>query len=219
MIEYHPSSPKDQSRIHQFGKKVLPGIFSGLWADRGRDLERRYLDSRPGRFWKVGCIRNLSSKNRCERSIDLTKGRRNYFPNSRWYSKAVRKRSRIPRINSKAETNRKERRSQWRNSRRIGRVSTGRLKRWRWKLEEFCGLFKVNVPKEETFRIPLKYIDVTRSTHTDLYVVQEKRFDDYWNVDANRYLSDSWKGFKNPPKGYAWFGGATDKSSSDHWAR
>ena len=29
MVEYHPSSPKDQMRIHQFGKKVLPGIFLG----------------------------------------------------------------------------------------------------------------------------------------------------------------------------------------------
>ena len=29
MIEYHPSSPKDQAKIHQFGKKVLPGIFLG----------------------------------------------------------------------------------------------------------------------------------------------------------------------------------------------
>ena len=29
LIEYHPISRKDQSRIHQFGKKVLPGIFLG----------------------------------------------------------------------------------------------------------------------------------------------------------------------------------------------
>ena len=29
MAEYHPSSPKDQMRIHQFGKNVLPGIFLG----------------------------------------------------------------------------------------------------------------------------------------------------------------------------------------------
>ena len=41
------------------------------------------------------------------------------------------------------------------------------------------------LPKEETFPIPLKYIDVTRSTaHTDLDVMQEKRVDDYWNVDT-----------------------------------
>ena len=29
MVEYHPSSPKDLARIHQFCKKVLPGIFLG----------------------------------------------------------------------------------------------------------------------------------------------------------------------------------------------
>ena len=36
------------------------------------------------------------------------------------------------------------------------------------------------VPKEETFSIPLKYIDVARSTHIDLDVMQEKRVNDYW---------------------------------------
>ena len=51
------------------------------------------------------------------------------------------------------------------------------------------------MPQEETFPIPLKYIDVTRSTHTDLDVLQEERIDDNWNVDANKHLSDSWKGF------------------------
>ena len=29
MIEYHPFTAKDKSRIHQFGKKVLPGLFLG----------------------------------------------------------------------------------------------------------------------------------------------------------------------------------------------
>ena len=29
MVEYHPISPRDQSRSDQFGKKVLPGIFLG----------------------------------------------------------------------------------------------------------------------------------------------------------------------------------------------
>ena len=27
MDEYHPMSPRDQARIHQLGKKKLPGIF------------------------------------------------------------------------------------------------------------------------------------------------------------------------------------------------
>ena len=29
MVEYHPITAKDQSRIHQYGKKVLPGLFLG----------------------------------------------------------------------------------------------------------------------------------------------------------------------------------------------
>ena len=29
LVEYHPITAKDQSRIHQFGKKVLPGVFLG----------------------------------------------------------------------------------------------------------------------------------------------------------------------------------------------
>ena len=29
IVEYHPITAKDQSRIHQFGKKVLSGLFLG----------------------------------------------------------------------------------------------------------------------------------------------------------------------------------------------
>ena len=29
LVECHPKTAKDQSRIHQFGKKVLPGLFLG----------------------------------------------------------------------------------------------------------------------------------------------------------------------------------------------
>ena len=46
------------------------------------------------------------------------------------------------------------------------------------------------VPKEDIIPIPLKKIDVPRSTHTNLDVMQENRIDDYWNVDENRSSSD-----------------------------
>ena len=37
MVEYHPISAKDLSRLHQFGKKkVLPGIFLGYALHAGR---------------------------------------------------------------------------------------------------------------------------------------------------------------------------------------
>ena len=45
-------------------------------------------------------------------------------------------------------------------------------------------------PREESFPIPLKYIDISRTTHTNLDVKQEKRIDDYWNIDGSRDLSD-----------------------------
>ena len=53
---------------------------------------------------------------------------------------------------------------------------------------------KLYSPREESFPIPLKYIDVTRTTHTNLDVKQEKRIDDYWNIDGSRDLSDPWTG-------------------------
>ena len=54
---------------------------------------------------------------------------------------------------------------------------------------------KLYSPREESFPIPLKYIDFSRTTHTNLDLKQEKRIDDYWNIDGSRDLSDPWTGF------------------------
>ena len=54
---------------------------------------------------------------------------------------------------------------------------------------------KLYSPREESFPIPLKYIDVSRTTKTSLDVKQEKHIDDYWNIDGSRDLSDPWTGF------------------------
>ena len=53
---------------------------------------------------------------------------------------------------------------------------------------------KLYSPREESFPIPLKYIDVSRTTHTNLDVKQERRIDDGWNIDGSRDLSDPWTG-------------------------
>ena len=39
LVEYYSISAKDHSRIHQFGKKVLPGLFLGYALVRGEKLE------------------------------------------------------------------------------------------------------------------------------------------------------------------------------------
>ena len=54
---------------------------------------------------------------------------------------------------------------------------------------------KLYSPREESFPVPLKYIDISRTTHTNLDVKQESRIDDYWNIDGSRDLSDPWTGF------------------------
>ena len=72
---------------------------------------------------------------------------------------------------------------------------------------------KLYSPREESFPIPLKYTDVSGTTHTNLDVKQEKRIDDYWNIDGSRDLSDPWTGFtqftpleEKAPDGYMWSG-------------
>ena len=73
---------------------------------------------------------------------------------------------------------------------------------------------KLYSPREESFSIPLKYIEVSRTTHTILDVMQERRISDYWNIDGPKDVSDSWTSFsqftlseEKPPDGYTWSGG------------
>ena len=72
---------------------------------------------------------------------------------------------------------------------------------------------KLHVPKEESFLIPLKYIDVTRTTDTSLDVMLEKNIEVHWNVDGDRELSDAWTAItrftvlsEKPPDGHTWSG-------------
>ena len=72
---------------------------------------------------------------------------------------------------------------------------------------------KLCSPRKESFPIPLKYIDVSKTTHTHLDVEQERRIDDYWNIDGSRDLSDPWTGFtrfilleEKAPDRYMWSG-------------
>ena len=81
---------------------------------------------------------------------------------------------------------------------------------------------KLYSPREESFPIPLKYIDVSRTTHSNLDVMQESRIDDCWNIDESKDLSGSWTDFtqftpliEKLPEGHMWSGRETDKTASD----
>ena len=72
---------------------------------------------------------------------------------------------------------------------------------------------KLYSPREESFPVPLKYIDVSRTTHANLDVKQEERIDDYWNIAGSRNMSVHLTGFtqctpleEKTPDGHMWSG-------------
>ena len=237
MVEYHPISARDQSILHQFGKKVLPGIFLGCALIAGENLERGYSDCRNWGTTQVGRIRNYPRRINAKEGMIPQKGEESKFPVADGTAKVSGSDYEFREPTQRREQVVRREKSQRRISRRTGRVSTCRTKKddaeARTDFWSIQGDFiyrhhneprvQLHVPKEETFSIPLKCVDVTRSAHTDLEVKQEKRIDDYWNVDLNRSLSDTWKGFtkftvlkEKPPKQYMWSGVETDKSSNDY---
>ena len=134
------------------------------------------------------------------------------FSNRRWTNKIRWRRWGTDNIHLDTAATISRRRSK-RFSKRIRRVSTSNTSRLTsgcpWSTKWFFGPFqetsytaitlnhrvKLYSPREESFPIPLNYIDVSRTTHTNLEVKQEKRIDDYWNIDGSRDLSDYWTGF------------------------
>ena len=67
---------------------------------------------------------------------------------------------------------------------------------------------------------------MSRTTCTNLDVKQEKRIDDYWDVDGSRDLSDPWTGFtqftileEKPPDGYMCSWGEVNEKTADIQAR
>ena len=82
LVEYHPITAKDQSRIHQFGKKVLPGLFlgyalyaGGIWKGDVLIADLEELETMDA---------SVLEKTQCERGYISQSKRRIYFSNSRW---------------------------------------------------------------------------------------------------------------------------------------
>ena len=82
------------------------------------------------------------------------------------------------------------------------------------------------MPKEESFPIPVKYIDVTRTTHTSLDVLLEKilKITGTWMEKENyRTHGQGITRFillnERPPDGYTWSGGETHEETNDFKTR
>ena len=227
LVEYHPITAKDQSRIHQFGKKVLPGLFLGyaLYA---------------GRIWKgdvlIADLEELETMDASEIYSKRLNAKEVIFHHKGEFTFPIADgRIKTPGEDQELRTSTLIRP---RPSRGEGHVdflgeSEGSFPQphdslpvageaindfwsmsgsfiYRHHVEPRVALYS---PREESFPIPLKYIDVTRTTHTNLDVKLEKRIDDYWNIDGSRDLSDPWTGFtqfalleEKAPDGYMWSG-------------
>ena len=169
MVEYHPISTRDLSRLHQFGKKILPGIFlgyefvaGGIWigdiliADL-EDLEK--LDAS-----EIYHRRNNAKELLADGTTKLS-GRDNEF------------REPTPRRKQteKSEVFCEKLQGESGVSQFTETTDDAEARADFWSIQgDFIyrhdnePRVQLYVPKEETFPDPLKYIDVTRSAHTDL---------------------------------------------------
>ena len=87
LVEYYPKTAKDQSRIHQFGKKVFPGLFLGyaLYAVRIWKGDILVADIEELETMDASEIhaRRLNAK----KVLTPMKGDNFYIPSRRWSSK------------------------------------------------------------------------------------------------------------------------------------
>ena len=227
LVEYHPITAKDQSRIHQFGKKVLPGLFLGYALYAGRTWKGDVL---------IADLEELETMDASEIYSKRLNAKEVIFPKEGEFTFPIADgRIKTPGEDQELRTSTLIRP---RPSQGEGHVDflgesegsfpqphdsfpdAGEAMNDFWSMS---GSFiyrhhveprvKLYSPREESFPIPLKYIDVTRTTHTNLDVKLEKRIDDYWNIDGSRDLSDPWTGFtqftlldEKAPDGYTWSG-------------
>ena len=227
LVEYHPITAKDQSRIHQFGKKVLPGLFlgyalyaGGIWKGDVlvADLEELETMDASKIYSKRLNAKVVIFPKEGEFIFPIADGRIKTLGGDQELRTSTLVRHRPIQGESNIDFLGESERSL--PPPQDSFLDAGEAMNDFWSVS---GNFmyrhhveprvKLYSPRDESFPIPLKYIDVSRTTHTNLDVKQENRIDDYWNIDGSRDLSDPWTGFtqftlleEEPPDGYMWSG-------------
>ena len=113
-IEYHPISAMDQSRLHQFGKKVLPGIFLVYALYAGKMFKGDVVDADIEELENSDASEIDARRLKCREDYNHEKKvKTNHISNRRWNSKVVWRRSGGPQIHQNTGPNRERRRAQW----------------------------------------------------------------------------------------------------------
>ena len=84
LVEYHPITAKDQSRIHQFGKKVLPRLFLGFALCAGGIWKGDVLVADLEELETMDASEIYSKRLNVTEVIFPKEKRRIYFSNRRW---------------------------------------------------------------------------------------------------------------------------------------
>ena len=226
LVEYHTITAKDQSRIHQFGKKILPGLFLGYAVYAGgiwkgdvliADLEElETMDASEIHAWRLNAKEVLTPTSGetftfpiADGRIKTTEGDQDLRTSTLLRHRPIQGESSVD-FRGESEGSLPQRQDSFPNA--------GEAMNDFWSMS---GSFiyrhhveprvKLYSPREESFPIPLMYIDVSRTTHANLDVKQEKHIDDCWNIDGSRDLSDPSTGFtqftlldEKAPDEYMW---------------
>ena len=121
LVEYHAITAKDQSRIHQFGKKVLPGLFLGYALYAGGIWKGDVLIADLEELETMDASEIYSEKTQCERCNISQRKKKIYFSSRRRTNKNCWRRSGTENTHLDTGTPNSGRRSH-RFSRRIRRV-------------------------------------------------------------------------------------------------
>ena len=184
MVEYHTSSAKDLWRLHQFGPKVLPCIFLGYALDAGGTWKGDILIADTEELEQMDASEIHFRRLIAKEVLTPMKGEQFYLPCRRWNSQNPWRRLTSENIDLNSGSSRTRRRT-INSSSRIGRTPSpsphqddstqddAEAKNDFWSTSgDFIyrhhvePRVKLNMPKEDSILIPLKYIDVTRTTHT-----------------------------------------------------
>ena len=169
MIECHPISAKDQSRLHQFGKNVLPGIFLGYVLIAVRIWKGDILVGDVEELENLEASEIHARRPNAKDVITPKNGEHFIFPIG-----DVTVRSEELSVDTRGSSDKSQPKQKMTEK---PATIFGRSKGITYchHTEPRVQLY---VPKEETFLIPLKCIVMTRTTHTNLDVFQESRIED-----------------------------------------
>ena len=218
LVEYHPKTAKDQSRILQYGKKVLPGLFLGyalyavgIWKGDVliADVEELETIDASEIYSKRLNAKEVIFPTQGDFIFPIADGRIKTLGGDQDLRTSTLVRHRPIQGESNIDF--------WENQKDLFPQPHDSLPDGGEAINDFWSMsgnfiYRHHVEPRVKLYSP-RGESLPRTPHTKLAVKQEKRIDDYWNIDGSRDLSDPWTGFtqfalldEKAPDGYMWSG-------------